>query len=269
MLHPSMLASIHAEQNLEIASVRASFGVTISARMQVLQDGVYTFTDRLVIDGEGITEFVFARGWLVEIVELESGQYFFLRDGEEVRPAQDRFGVFYPSFTFVRAFAQNMKGRMTGIGNERSYPELPVSPFIFDTDHRGELTSIDQAFDVLRRSRNRQSIEVVSKPSPVSRNAKNMIDENYLVFPSIARIAERLKVSHEHLSRQFKKDYGLSPSAYLHKLRVAEATFRLSLGEEIVDISLDVGYNDLSRFYKQLRKATHTSPAICRKQIQR
>ena len=91
--------------------------------------------------------------------------------------------------------------------------------------------------------------------------------ENYLVYPSIARIADRLKVSHEHLSRQFKKDYALTPSAYLHKLRVAEATFRLALGEEIVDISLDVGYNDLSRFYKQFRKATRTSPAVCRKQV--
>ena len=237
--------------------------------MQVLQDGGYTFNDRLAIDGEGTTDFVFARGWLVEVVDLEGGQYFFLSDGEEVRPSQNRFGVFYPSFTFVRAFARNIRGWMTGIGNERSYAELPDTPFIFETDHRGEFTSIDQAFDVLRQSRNRQSIEVRSEPSPVSRNAKRLIDENYLVFPSIARIADRLKVSHEHLSRRFKKDYGLSPSAYLHKLRVAEATFRLSLGQEIVDISLDVGYNDLSRFYKQFRKATHTSPAICRKQIQR
>ena len=81
--------------------------------------------------------------------------------------------------------------------------------------------------------------------------------------------ADRLKVSHEHLSRQFKKDYGLTPSAYLHKLRVAEATSRLSKGEEIIDISLDVGYNDLSRFYKQFRKATRTSPAVCRKQVLR
>ena len=103
--------------------------------------------------------------------------------------------------------------------------------------------------------------------SPVSSKTKRLIDDNYLIYPSIARIAERLKVSHEHVSRQFKKDYGLTPSAYLHKLRVAEATFRLSKGEEIIDISLDVGYNDLSRFYKQFRKATRTSPAVCRKQV--
>ena len=235
--------------------------------MQLLEDGGYTFNDQIAIDGEGTTDFVFARGWLLEVVALESGEYHFLSDGKEVRPAKKYFGVFYPSFTFVRAFARNINGSMTGIGNDRPYPQLPDHPFIFETDHRGEFTSIDQAFDVLSHARDLQRIDVNTGASPVSRNTKRLIDENYLAFPSIARIAQRLKISHAHLSRQFKKDYGLSPSAYLHKLRVAEATFRLSLGEEIVDISLDVGYNDLSRFYKQFRKATRTSPAVCRKQV--
>lgn len=235
--------------------------------MQVLEDGSYAICDRADIPGEGSTDFIFGRGWLLEIVELESGEYYFVSDGKEVRPRRSAFGIFYPSFTFVRAFARNMRGVVTGIGNERTYPELPNHPFIFETDYRGEFTSIDQAFDVLRNARNRQTIEVCTNPSRVSRSAKQMIDDNYLAYPSIARIAAKLKVSHEHLSRQFKKDFGLTPTAYLHKLRVAEATFRLARGEEIVDISLDVGYNDLSRFYKQFRKATHSSPGVCRKQV--
>jgi len=109
-----------------------------------------------------------------------------------------------------------------------------------------------------------QSIEFNSRPSLLSIRAKRIIDENYRIYPSIARIAKRLGVSHEHTTRGFKRDYGMSPSAYLHQLRVAEATHKLTLGEEIVDISMDVGYNDLSRFYKQFRKATKTSPGDCR-----
>jgi AraC-like DNA-binding protein len=105
-----------------------------------------------------------------------------------------------------------------------------------------------------------QSIGVNSNPSLLSLRVKRMIDENYLIFPSIARIAERLKVSHSHLSRQFKRDVEMGPSEYLHHLRVAEATFRLATGEEIIDIAYEIGYNDLSRFYKQFRKNTKTSP---------
>jgi AraC-like DNA-binding protein len=235
--------------------------------MQILEDGGYAIDDRVDIPGEGVSDFIFGRGWLLEILEVVSGEYHFLSDGKEVAPAQGCFGVFYPPFTFVRAFARNIKAQVIGVGSERIYPELPDSPFIFDTDHRTAFTNLGQALEALRHSRNRQTIEVNTRPSQISLKTKRLIDENYLANASISRIATELKVSHEHLSRQFKKDYGVSPSAYLHKLRVAEATFRLSRGEEIIEISDDVGYNDLSRFYKQFRKATQTSPAVCRKQV--
>ena len=258
-----------AQEILTKSSVEFATGVTILASMIVLDDGGYAISDQVNIPGEGTTDFIFARGWLVEIVNLASGEYFFISDGTEVRPGRSCFGVFYPAFTFVRAFARDLRGSMVGVGSEQHCPELPRSPFIFETDHQSPFTNVGQALDLLERSRNRQAIDVCSKPSLLSLNAKRLIDENYLIYPSIARIADRLKISHAHLSRQFKKDYGLSPSEYLHKLRVAEATFRLSRGEEIIEISQDVGYNDLSRFYKQFRKATHTSPAVCRKQIRR
>jgi AraC-like DNA-binding protein len=235
--------------------------------MQILGDGRYAISDWIDIPGEGETDFIFGHGWLLEILELSAGEYYFLSDGSPVRSAKNHFGVFYPAFTLVRAFARNMKGKLVGVGSEDLHSDLSDCPFIFDTNHRGDFNNVDQAFEVLEHSWNRQPISVCTKPAPVSLNTKQLIDENYLVYPSIARIANKLKISHAHLSRQFKKDYGLTPSSYLHKLRVADATFRLSRGDEIVDISMDVGYNDLSRFYKQFRKATRTSPAVCRRQV--
>lgn len=235
--------------------------------MQKLDDGGYAINDSIDIPSEGVDDFIFARGWLLEIVELYSGDYYFISGGQVVRPQSNRFGVFYPPFTFVRAFARNMKGKVTGVGSEEVDPELPSVPFMFEATESAEFTATSQAAEILEKVTDRRSIAVSTDPSIVTRKAKRLIDENYLVYPSIARIARRLKISHEHLSRQFKKDLGISPSAYLHKLRVADATHRLALGQEIVDISMDVGYNDLSRFYKQFRKATRTSPAACRKQV--
>ncbi|MCA1638096.1 MAG: AraC family transcriptional regulator, partial [Acidobacteria bacterium] len=69
---------------------------------------------------------------------------------------------------------------------------------------------------------------------------------------------------HPHLTRQFNSDFGISPSAYCHQMRITDATFRLAKGEEIIDISQDVGYNDLSNFYKQFRKARAQTPGYCR-----
>ena len=60
-----------------------------------------------------------------------------------------------------------------------------------------------------------------------------------------------------------KRDFEMSPSTYLHQLRLADAPLKLAKGEEIINVSQDIGYNDLSRFYKQFRKTTKTSPGVC------
>lgn len=237
--------------------------------MEHLGDGSYAISDAIEIDGEGSSHFVFGRGWLLEILTLSEGDYYFHSDGKEIRPAKRSFGAFYPPFTVICPYVKRVKGSVYGIGSVKPFPLLPQTPIIFETGHHGRFTDISEAFEVLETSRNRQTIEINTRPSLLSIKAKRLIDENYLTYPSISRIAARLSVSPEHLSRQFKRDYELSPSSYLHQLRVSEATFRLALGEEIIEISSDVGYNDLSRFYKQFRKVTRTSPANCRTMLKK
>ncbi len=230
-------------------------------------DGGYAIKDRIEIPGEGSSIFTFARGWLLEVLDLEQGEYYFICDGNAVRPQGRHFGVFYPPFTIALPYVNDVKGTVCGFGSVEQFPQLPAAPFIFETDFAEELIGAAAAFDILASARGPQSIEVNTKPSLISIKAKRLIDENYLIFPSISRIAARIGISPAHVSRQFKRDFGLSPSAYLHQLRIADATLRLSLGEEIIDISQEVGYNDLSRFYKQFRKNTRTSPAACRETL--
>ena len=132
--------------------------------MRAGKDGVYAISDDFDIPSEGTSEFVFANGWLLEIVEVESGDYWFYSDGEPVRPTGKRFGVFYPPFTFVRAFARKVRGRTLGVGSETLPSGLATSPFIFETEYEGELTSIDDVREVLDASLNRRSIEVNTRP---------------------------------------------------------------------------------------------------------
>lgn len=235
--------------------------------MQTNSDGSYSIRDVVSIDGTGDSPFVFGRGWLLEILTVESGEFCFYRDSQKISPRSSRFGAFYPPFSFVRSGVRNLRGTVKGVGHIEVLPGLPEYPVIFETEFKDDFTSANDAVDVIGSARNLQSIVTNTDPSLLSIRAKRLIDENYLVFPSIGRIADRLKVSHAHLSRQFKHDFSMTPSEYLHHLRVAEATFRLSIGEPIIDISHDVGYNDLSRFYKQFRKNTRTSPAICREML--
>jgi len=235
--------------------------------MRTFADGFYLIDEQVSISGEGVSPFVFGNGWMLEIVDVESGEFYFFSDSTAVKPSSRRFAVFYPPFSIVRSYVKNLKGRVTGVGTAANSASPTAFPTIFETEFVGPFTSVAQASDVIRKGRGHRSIEPNTTLSLLTRRAKRLIDENYLAFPSIARIAERLNVSHAHMSRQFRLDLEMTPSEYLHHLRVADATFRLSLGQEIIDISHNVGYNDLSRFYKQFKKKTAASPASCRRAL--
>lgn len=232
-------------------------------RTEFLSDGAYLFQDELsggLIDATVIT----CAAWLLEIYELNSGNAAFEVGTEKVRPTGNCFGVFYSPFSLTRPWFENPQGRVIGIAASTDLPrELLSPPLVFATPFSSP-GSATEAISVVRSGTNQLSIDPCPAASLLSRKAKRLIDENYLAHPSIARVAERVGVSHSHLSRQFKSDFGMSPSEYLRRLRVADAPLRLARGEEIINVSLDVGYNDLSRFYKQFRETTNTSPGTCK-----
>jgi len=234
-------------------------------RMEWSEGGAFLIEDVLEIRGAGAMTFVMCDRWLFELFELEAGEYSFMRGTQSVRPKTRRFGTFYPPFAILRVCFRDVRGRWTGMAAQAALPEqFMAAPILFETNCAEAPQSIEQVEEILASSYNRQSIELNPKPSLLSVKAKRLLDENYLIHPSIARISARLGVTHAHLTRQFKSDFGLTPSAYCHQVRIADAMFRLAKGEEIIDISQDVGYNDLSRFYKQFRKATTQTPGYCR-----
>lgn len=240
-------------------------GVLIARReTRFLPDGSYVFEDALDVKGELTAKVITCAAWLLELYTLDAGELSFLSADERVRPTTRRFGVFYPPYTISQPCFRDARGRLLGVAGTAPLPDVQAAaPFVFETAFDALPASHAPVLEVLRAGACAQSIEMNPRPSLLSLRAKRLIDEHHLVHPSMARVAARLGVTPAHLSRQFKRDYGMSPSQYLRQLRVADAPLRLARGEEIVRVSQEVGYNDLSRFYKQFRKTTKTSPGAC------
>ena len=252
-----------------------SGGLFARRRAEVLPDGSYLFEDELDVGGLVTTTIITCAAWLLELYELRSGEVFFTSGRNQIRPNAKRFGVFYPPFSITQLSMRDLNSRLLGVASGLPLPgDFRRSPIVFETEPTQTNSlryntikapaSGEEAVAILAAGFNRQLTDFNPEASRLSRDAKQLIDDNYLAHPSIARIAKRLGVSHPHLSRQFKSDFGMTPSDYLRKLRVADAPLRLARGEQIIDVSEDVGYNDLSRFYKQFRKTTNTSPGACK-----
>lgn len=228
-----------------------------------LPDGSYFFENAFEFNGFLSPTVITCSAWLLELFELQRGEIFFMQGEKYIRSETKRFGIFYPPFNITRPCFENIKGRLRGIaGTESLPPKFTSAPIIFDING-DEFLGDAQVTEILNSGENPQAIETNPKASLLSLKAKKLIDENYLIYPSIGRIAARLNVTHAHLTRQFKRDFGMSPNAYFRQLRVADVPLKLARGEEIIKVSHDVGYNDLSRFYKQFRQTTQTSPGVC------
>jgi len=263
-----MTAKPGASKNSDRRFELADGGLIERRKTEALPNKTHFFEDDFNFKGflEGK---IITCSWLLELFELESGEIFFKSGENEIHPVTNHFGIFYTAFSITQPCFRNAKGTLIGIAGSDVLPaKFSSAPFIFETIFNGKPESAD-VVKILESGTYLQTIEVSPHASLISRKAKKLIDENYKIYPSIARIAGRIGVSHEHLSRQFKHDFGMTPSAYLREIRVSDATFRLARGEEIIDVSGEVGYNDLSRFYKQFRQTTNASPGACQKQISR
>lgn len=233
-------------------------------RSENLPGGLYYFEDELAVTGVLEARVITATGWLLEFLKLDAGEISFMSGTREIAAPFRELAIFYPPFTFMRPVFGNVKASIKGIAGTAPLPaEFTTKPLVFEVGFKNAPKSLAAVIEILKSSRAAQAVDACAEASLLTLKAKKLIDENYRIFPSIARIAARLNVSHAHLTRRFKLDLGLSPNAYLHQVRIADANFRLTRGQPIIEVSNEVGYNDLSRFYKQFRKTNAASPGFC------
>ncbi|HJU66506.1 MAG TPA: AraC family transcriptional regulator, partial [Gemmatimonadaceae bacterium] len=79
---------------------------------------------------------------------------------------------------------------------------------------------------------------------------------------SLAAIAGEVGCTPEHLSRLFRRSFGLTPSRFAMWRRIEQAK-RLLLGtaRPVADIGIELGFSDASHFGRHFRAWTGISPA--------
>lgn len=89
---------------------------------------------------------------------------------------------------------------------------------------------------------------------------------NYREEVALEQIAELVHMAPASVSRFFKQQTGLSLFEYLNKIKVDFAIqLLLNTDLNIMDISFDSGFNNLSHFNKQFRKLTGRTPSEFRR----
>ena len=92
------------------------------------------------------------------------------------------------------------------------------------------------------------------------------ISENYFRKISLEDLADRFFISKFHLSREYKKIYGITLGNALTNLRLSHAKSMLRFSDDSVDtIALSCGFQDTGYFIKVFKKAENMTPLQYRK----
>lgn len=76
---------------------------------------------------------------------------------------------------------------------------------------------------------------------------------------TIQTVAKNLQMSESNFSHAFKKQMGLSPQKYLHKLKMDKAV-QLLKSQNVTDVALDLGYENPSHFIRLFKETYGLTP---------
>lgn len=91
--------------------------------------------------------------------------------------------------------------------------------------------------------------------------AQDWIERNYKESITLSKLERQVNTGAKTLTRRFRKVTGVTPQAYLQKLRI-EVAKRLLESKDISfnEVTWEVGYNDTSSFHKAFKKETGLTP---------
>lgn len=100
--------------------------------------------------------------------------------------------------------------------------------------------------------------------------AVNYLEANYRNKAALSKFCEEKHYSIQYISRQFKKETGVTFLDYLQKVRIKKSC-DLLLGSELLvsEVAYQVGYDDIKYFHQIFRKIVGMNPSEYRKAAKR
>jgi AraC-like DNA-binding protein len=128
-------------------------------------------------------------------------------------------------------------------------------------------TLISQIFLWILRTWHARGLEIKTGNSLREEDLKRMqaifeeIDKQYMQNLTAEVMAQRFNMSYSYFSRHFKSATGMSFTAYLNFIRLAEAEkLLIATGKTITEIAMETGFSSASYFISQFRTHRSVSP---------
>ena len=103
-------------------------------------------------------------------------------------------------------------------------------------------------------------LENTSAPQESLSAVAEFLDQSLATMPTLENLTALAKCSEGHLIRSFRRQYGLTPHAYLLNRRIQKSRELLQQGMELVDVAQQLAFSDQAHFQRTFKKLTATTP---------
>jgi AraC-like DNA-binding protein len=204
----------------------------VRRRVRPLPDGLTWIEEEMEVEGRLSGAFATGPGWIFELHTVSSGAVSYVQDGARVPVRGPRFALLYAPYSVTELHFDNVRTKWVGLAGQS---HDAGESLVLDVPADARPATPEELLALRDSRRDARSVERCTQPSACVRRAKAGLDVSYRKTPSIASLAAGLGVSQPHLTRQFKRELGMTPVAYRHALRSSEAAGRLSRGEPVSD----------------------------------
>ena len=103
-----------------------------------------------------------------------------------------------------------------------------------------------------------------TRHTPLVRSIREYLEAHFQEDPSLSDLSELTGVGRFALLRQFRREVGLPPHAYLTQVRLREARRQLLAGGSPALVAADVGFVDQSHLINRFsQRVRHNAQSIC------
>lgn len=216
------------------------------------------------IDATGVQKGIdaTARFWMFAIVRVVRGTVRYLQGDRSIAVPTPRYAIYAPRYSIVEAVLERLHSHSEAIVSATPLAnDLPRRAVVIPDPPDRLPSSAADVEEILRMSRRMIQVGRYVESLSFAARVKDAIDESYAVSQPLSGIAHALGIAPSTMSRSFRKAYGMPPVHYRHHLRIMDGMVRLLHGEAVTDVCQDVGFGDLSRFYRHFRSLTLAPPA--------
>jgi AraC family transcriptional regulator of adaptative response / methylphosphotriester-DNA alkyltransferase methyltransferase len=197
-------------------------------------------------------------------VSLRPGQWYIQRAGlfQQGKEPSNSPRYYYIHFHGVFSTEETLQ-TLPLAGAVETEPLLPLLRELFNVErsfHCNRVACNALFFSVL--SRLHGSRFAASRSQRLLRKMENYLTHHYMHPHTLKKMAREFQLSHTYITRIFRQQLAITPHQYLTKLRIDQACQMMQdTNHPINDIAFEVGYQDVSSFFRAFTRQKNCAPS--------